>query len=129
MKLLQSLQEFDLLVTDLRMTPIDGMELIALAKRERPGMRILIVSAYLDAATEARAREAGCHRFVRKPFALNDLLDPIRDALLGKDDLTAELPSPEPRAIEDVSAQESSPVEEPPERRSPPPPPNDEWII
>ncbi len=83
-KRLESLEHFDVMVTDLRMTPVDGLELIALARRERPKMGVVIVSAYLDDDTIRRAADLGCTACVRKPFTLEDILDPIRETVAGR---------------------------------------------
>ncbi|MFC0408582.1 PAS domain-containing protein [Roseomonas elaeocarpi] len=63
---------FDLLVTDLAMPGgADGLSLIEAARRERPGLRALLVTGYADERTAARAAEAerqGPTLLLRKPI-------------------------------------------------------------
>ena len=78
---LRGLEPIDLLVTDIRMAPINGLQLIEIAHRERPHLHIIVVSAYLDDDTIRRAVELGCSAYIKKPFILRDILDPIREVL------------------------------------------------
>lgn len=82
MKILQSLAEFDLMICDLRMAPVDGMEVIETARREQPNMPILVLSAYINDEIFNKTMEMGVKGFVDKPFSLEDLLVPVRELLL-----------------------------------------------
>lgn len=53
-------EEFDLLVTDIRMYPVDGMDLMKLAKTIRPEMPIVVISAYTSDDIVAQAKAHGC---------------------------------------------------------------------
>ncbi len=80
-ELLESLAEIDLLVTDLRMVPVTGKEVVEVARKERPDLDIVVLSAYADPETYRVLMEMGCAACVRKPFGLADILDPIRECL------------------------------------------------
>jgi two-component system, cell cycle sensor histidine kinase and response regulator CckA len=71
----------DLIITDVVMPELGGIELIEALAAERPGSAILVMSGYLepDNATEA-IREAGLP-FLPKPFALDHLSEAVRAAL------------------------------------------------
>lgn len=84
MERLRSLEEIDLLVADLRMAPIDGLELIRVAREARPSLGIVVVSAYLDEKNIQRVKDLGCDRYVRKPFDIDEVLDAVRDVLIQK---------------------------------------------
>lgn len=81
--LLQSSEPFDLLVTDIRMAPVDGMELIRLATEKRPGMGIIVISAYCSDKTVKEAMDLGCGAYIKKPFRMDEVLGAVRDALDG----------------------------------------------
>ncbi|MGD9874966.1 MAG: response regulator [Kiritimatiellia bacterium] len=81
MKKVRSMEHFDLLVSDIRMAPIDGIELLEYAKKDRPAMGIVIISAYLDEETIRRAEELGCTHYIRKPFKLDDVIFAIHKVL------------------------------------------------
>ncbi|MBN1268605.1 MAG: response regulator [Kiritimatiellae bacterium] len=81
-ELIQSLESIDLMVVDLRMAPVDGMELIRVAHQVRPQMGIVVVSAYLDEANIKRVVDLGCKVYVKKPFDVNEVLDAVREELI-----------------------------------------------
>jgi diguanylate cyclase (GGDEF)-like protein len=57
----------DLLLTDVRMPGMDGIELVAEALRRDPGMEAVAVTAADDLSTAVRAMQAGCADFLVKP--------------------------------------------------------------
>lgn len=78
---LRSLERIDLLLVDLRMAPVDGMELIRVAREVRPDMPILVVSAYLDENTIQRIEEMGCTGYIHKPFTAQKVVDQVQTVL------------------------------------------------
>jgi DNA-binding response OmpR family regulator len=67
-------ENIDLLITDIRMTPIDGIELIKLARQKKPNIPVIIVSAYTSEKTQEEGFNAGCSIYLRKPFKINDVI-------------------------------------------------------
>ncbi|MEA2014409.1 MAG: response regulator, partial [Thermodesulfobacteriota bacterium] len=65
--LIRSDELFDLLITDLRMSPVDGMEVLAAAKESRPSMPGIVVSAYYSEKNFQKTKALGCSIFVKKP--------------------------------------------------------------
>lgn len=80
-ELLRSAEKFDLLVTDIRMEPVDGLELIRLARETRPEIGVIVISAYCSDDVVRQAREAGCAHYIKKPFHINEVLAAVRNAL------------------------------------------------
>ncbi|MEI6807568.1 MAG: response regulator [bacterium] len=72
---------FDLMLTDIRMGPIDGMELIKRAKSMKPMMPVIVVSAYCTDKTTKEAQDLGAFKFIKKPFKADDIVKSVRDAL------------------------------------------------
>jgi DNA-binding NtrC family response regulator len=75
-----ALQRFDerkwsLVVTDVRMPGIDGIELLALIKDRSPSTPVLVMTGYADANTVARAHDSGAIAVVNKPLDLDALLE------------------------------------------------------
>lgn len=66
---------FDLVVCDYRMPGKTGIDLLQEMKRQRSDTPVLMISAYADAATEARAIELGAIELMRKPIRRRDLID------------------------------------------------------
>lgn len=71
---------FDVMVTDLRMTGADGLTLLAEARALNPQLPVIVMTAYsaLDTAIEAVRR--GAFHYLAKPFRVDELLIFIRRA-------------------------------------------------
>jgi len=80
-ELIKSSEKFDLLLTDIRMAPIDGMEIIRLARDVRPDMTVVVISAYCSEKTVKQAMALGCTTYVKKPFKTDEVLNAVRYAL------------------------------------------------
>ena len=59
---------FDLLITDLRMPKMTGLELLAEAKRLRPEMPVVLMTAFASVATAVEAMKLGAYDYIQKPF-------------------------------------------------------------
>jgi DNA-binding NtrC family response regulator len=59
-------EAFDGVVTDLRMAPPDGLELLAEIKRRWPATEVLLMTAYGDETTAVRAMRAGAFDYLKK---------------------------------------------------------------
>jgi len=74
-------EAYDLMISDLRMSPVDGMELLRYARRERPGMATILVTAYGSVQTAVEAMRVGAFDYVTKPFKVDELLITVQRAL------------------------------------------------
>ncbi len=66
-------QEFDLLITDLMMPEVDGMEVIRHAKKLHPQILTIIITGYASLETAIQAVKEGAYDYLRKPFRLDEL--------------------------------------------------------
>jgi DNA-binding NtrC family response regulator len=57
---------FELVITDLRMAPPDGLELLAQVKQKWPAVEVLLMTAYGDESTAVRAMRAGAYDYLKK---------------------------------------------------------------
>lgn len=71
----------DVVVTDIRMPGMNGLELIQAAKAKYPNMPFIILSGYPDFAYAQKAMQYGVFRYLLKPFDLNELTECIRMAI------------------------------------------------
>jgi response regulator RpfG family c-di-GMP phosphodiesterase len=72
-------QDFDVIVSDLMMPEIGGLDLLAAAKQHRPQARRLLVSAYADFGTALEAiNRVGVDRLIVKPWVATDLHEAVR---------------------------------------------------
>jgi two-component system response regulator PilR (NtrC family) len=74
-------EDFDLVITDLRMPGLSGVDTVAALRRIHPGLMVIVVSGYVSDECALRCREEGAFRIVNKPFHIKDLLDAISVAL------------------------------------------------
>jgi len=74
-------QAFDLVITDLRMPGMSGVEAVASLKRLHPDLAVIVVSGYVSDESDLRCRAEGVATIIRKPFHLDDLLNVIARAL------------------------------------------------
>jgi DNA-binding NarL/FixJ family response regulator len=73
----------DLVLMDLRMPVMDGLQTMAILRRRVPNMRIVIMSMEDSATAEAEARAHGAHGFIWKPRIMSDLTTELRRALVS----------------------------------------------
>lgn len=73
---------FDLLISDLRLPGMDGLELLERARRIQPGIRTLLITAYGTPEIEERSRHLA-NAYLSKPFRLDELIGVV-DRLLAE---------------------------------------------
>jgi len=73
--------QFDLIITDLKMPGMDGMELLAAARKKDDDAMVMVITAYgsLESAEEAMAQ--GAYDFITKPFRKEQILLAIDKAM------------------------------------------------
>ena len=82
----------EVLVTDLRLPGISGLELIRRAKRAQPGLRVVLMSAFGEPKDIVSAMQMGAEDFLPKPFDMDIFL-----ALMDRLQALVGAPPPDPR--------------------------------
>ena len=59
---------FDLLITDLKMPKLTGIELLAEARKLRPEMPVVLMTAFATVQTAVEAMKLGAYDYIQKPF-------------------------------------------------------------
>ncbi len=72
---------FDLIITDLMMPAINGLELLKKAKELYPGIKVIVITAFGTIETAIEAIKLGAYDYITKPFNNDDLRLRIRRAL------------------------------------------------
>ncbi|NOZ86115.1 MAG: sigma-54-dependent Fis family transcriptional regulator [Deltaproteobacteria bacterium] len=78
-------RHFDILVTDLRMEGMDGLDLLVEAKSAKPNLPVILVTAYGTVAQAVEAMRRGADDFVTKPISPKELKERIAKALSRRD--------------------------------------------
>ena len=68
---------FDVVVTDLRMPGIDGLEVLRRVRELSPQALVLLITAYASVETAVEALRNGAHDYILKPLIVEDVLSKI----------------------------------------------------
>ncbi len=74
-------QPFDLVLTDITMPGITGIELLKRIKTEHPQTHVIIMTAYGSDEKKEEAINFGAYRYVEKPFEIKLMKQIISEAL------------------------------------------------
>ena len=77
-------KKFDLVISDIRMDDVDGIDVLRKAKEVNSNTEVIIISAYATANTAVEAMEGGAYDFIPKPFNVGEFKTIIREALHKK---------------------------------------------
>jgi diguanylate cyclase (GGDEF)-like protein len=72
----------DIMVADVVMPGMEGLELTERAKRIRPDLNIIVMTGHIETFSYEEAVAAGASDFIKKPFSLNELLLRIKHVRL-----------------------------------------------
>lgn len=89
-------QVFNMVVSDLRMAPMDGLELLREIRTRSPGLPVLLMTAFGDVDKAVAAMRGGACDFMLKPFEPKTLLGqidryataPLSEGVIAEDRLT-----------------------------------------
>ncbi len=73
--------EFDLVLTDLKMQPIDGLQVLEHVKQLYPDTEVILITAYATVDTAVEAMKKGAYHYISKPFKLDEVRHTVRTAL------------------------------------------------
>lgn len=73
--------DYDLIVSDIRMPRLGGIELLQEARARWPTTEVVLVTGYASAETEMEARRLGAFGWLEKPVELDDLLATVSRAV------------------------------------------------
>ncbi len=74
----------DVVITDLRMPKVDGLQVLRTAKEISPDMAVIVVTAVASTETAVEAMKLGAYDYITKPFKLDEVSLIVRNALERK---------------------------------------------
>ena len=78
-------KDYDLILCDIKMPKLDGVEVLEKAKKIKPEIPIVMISGHGDLDTAVNTMRLGAFDYISKPPDLNRLLNTIRNALDKKE--------------------------------------------
>jgi len=76
---------FDLLVTDLKLPGISGLDLLRALRNQSRTLPVILMTAYGDVDTAVEAMRLGAYDYINKPFKLAEIRRQVRGALRATD--------------------------------------------
>lgn len=74
-------QEYDLIITDLKMPKVSGEEVVAYVSKQNYNTPVIIISGYSSLYAISNSVNSGACAFLSKPFSISTLLETISDCL------------------------------------------------
>ena len=87
------LTNFDLLISDVRLPGMSGFDLVRRARRLRPDIPVVMITAYSTEQGRAEADELGILRYFEKPLDTDGVLTVVHRALYGEQEPAALVPA------------------------------------
>jgi len=76
-------RQYDLIITDLIMSGMGGLQVLGLAKEKSPNAKLVMITGYPSQESLRFGREFGVDRYLVKPFSMGELRQVARNVLRG----------------------------------------------
>ncbi len=74
-------ETFDIVLTDLRMDKVDGMQLLKTSRTRHPNTEVIMITGYATAETAVEAMKQGAFYYIAKPFRLEEVKKVVSEAM------------------------------------------------
>lgn len=74
-------ERFDLVLTDLKMEKVDGMEILSRTREQYPDSEVIMITGYATLETAIEAMKLGAYHYIAKPFKLEEVRKVVKEAL------------------------------------------------
>jgi DNA-binding NtrC family response regulator len=66
-------EEFDLVLTDVRMQPVDGIQVLDRAKDLYPNIEVIVITGYASVSSAVEAMSKGAYYYITKPYQIDEV--------------------------------------------------------
>lgn len=73
-------KQFDIVITDLKMEGLDGMQFLAQVKELSPATEVIVITGFATMETAKESFKKGVFDFLAKPFKLGEILETVKKA-------------------------------------------------
>jgi DNA-binding response OmpR family regulator len=98
-------RDFDVLVADLRLPDINGMEVIRMIRESRPDTVVVVITGYASVDSVVESMKLGAYDYLAKPFSEDQIKSTVGKALKDRPAKQAPAEVPKPEKPEDVLIQ------------------------
>ncbi|MFO8049358.1 MAG: endopeptidase La, partial [Desulfosudaceae bacterium] len=74
----------DVIITDLKMDKVDGMEVLDKARQKDPRVEVIVITGYATVDNAVEAMKKGSFNYITKPFKLDEIRTTVQQALAAK---------------------------------------------
>lgn len=74
-------ETFDLLITDIRMPGMDGIELVRRVREKQPDIGVIFMTGYANLNSAKNAIKQGAFDYIMKPFEIAEIRKAVKDAI------------------------------------------------
>lgn len=74
-------EEFNVILTDLKMEKVDGMRLLKRAKELYPDIEVIMITGFATVDSAIEAMKAGAYYYIAKPYKIDEVRKVVREAL------------------------------------------------
>jgi DNA-binding NtrC family response regulator len=74
-------ERFDLVLTDLKMEKVDGMQILSRTREMHPDTEVIMITGYATLETAIEAMKLGAYHYIAKPFKLEEVRKVVKEAL------------------------------------------------
>ena len=77
-------QNFDLIITDLKMEKVDGMQILKKSKELQPYAEVIMITGYATVDSAVQAMKEGAYHYIAKPYKIDEVRQVTKEALLKR---------------------------------------------
>jgi len=78
---LLNIRTFDLVITDLKMEKVDGMQVLEKSRELQPHTEVIMITGYATVNSAVRAMKEGAYHYIAKPYKIDEVRKTVKEAL------------------------------------------------